>query len=150
MTTDTISLRVERLIPGSVQEVFDAWLNPDQLRRWMVPSPGMTAPRVTVDARVGGKFHITMESNGRQIPHDGEYRVIDRPRKLVFTWISEPAGNSLVTVEFHEAGARSTRIVLTHEQLPSQKAADAHRGGWTGILTALEQAFSGGESGVRH
>jgi uncharacterized protein YndB with AHSA1/START domain len=138
MATDEISLTVERVIPGPIDQVFDAWLNPDQLQRWMTP-----VPRATVDPRVGGRFHITMGAQGREIAHDGEYRVIDRPNRLVFTWISEPAGRSLVTVEFQKLDERSTRIALTHEQLPSAKARDSHRGGWTGILEAMARAFGG-------
>jgi uncharacterized protein YndB with AHSA1/START domain len=44
----------------------------------------MTVPKTTVDARVGGRFHILMKNDKGEIPHDGEYRVIDRWNKLVF------------------------------------------------------------------
>ena len=141
ISADETSLTVERVIPGPIDQVFDAWLNPDQLQRWMTPGPGMTVPRATVDPRVGGRFHITMGMQGREIAHDGEYRVIDRPNRLVFTWISEPAGHSLVTIDFKKIDERTTRIALTHEQLPSVKARDSHRGGWSGILEALARAF---------
>jgi uncharacterized protein YndB with AHSA1/START domain len=50
--TETFALEVERVIPGSIDKVFDAWLDPDQLKRWMTPGPGMSAPRVTVDQSV--------------------------------------------------------------------------------------------------
>jgi uncharacterized protein YndB with AHSA1/START domain len=109
--TDSLSLQVERVIPGPIEAVFDAWLDADSLKRWMTPGPGMTVPVATTDPRIGGRFHIVMRHDGRDIPHDGEYRVIDRPTKLVFTWISEPAGNTLVTIDFQ---TRAVEIARDH------------------------------------
>lgn len=140
--TETFALEVERVIPGSIDKVFDAWLDPDQLKRWMTPGPGMSAPRVTVDPKVGGRFHITMKKDQNEIPHDGEYRVIDRPNKLVFTWVSAPAGDTLVTVRFQKVSETSTKVVLVHERLATAQSRDGHQGGWGGILDALARAFA--------
>ena len=135
-------LRMERVISGAIDRVFDAWLDPDSLKKWMRPGPGMTVPRVTVDARVGGKYLIVMANPDREIPHHGEYEVIDRPKRLVFTWVSEPAGDSLVTVEFAKVSDTRTRVVLSHEKLPSAQSRDGHRDGWEVILEALDGAFA--------
>jgi uncharacterized protein YndB with AHSA1/START domain len=140
--TETYSLQVERVIPGPIENVFDAWLDPDSVKAWMRPGPGMTVPSVRIDPRVGGKYLIVMSSPDREIPHEGEYRVIERPNRLVFTWVSEPAGNSLVTVAFHRLTDASTRVVLTHEKLPNEASRDGHRGGWQVILEALERAIA--------
>jgi len=140
--TDSLSLQVERTIPGPIDAVFDAWLDPAKLKQIMRPGPGMTVPDATTEPRVGGTFHIIMQAGDRQIPHDGEYRVIDRPTRLVFTWVSEPAGNSVVTIDFKKLTDTSTRVTLTHEQLQTESSRDAHRGGWSGILEALEQSVA--------
>lgn len=136
-TIRTHALSVERTIPGPIDAVFDAWLNADTLKKFMTPGPGMSVPTATTDPRVGGRFHIIMKDADREIPHDGEYRVIDRPHRLVFTWVSEPAGNSIVTLDFHRLTERSTRVTLTHEKLASEMSRDGHRGGWTAILESL-------------
>jgi uncharacterized protein YndB with AHSA1/START domain len=138
----TESLEVERLIPATIERVFDAWLDADSVKKWMRPGPGMTVPRVNIDARVGGKYLIVMASPEREIPHEGEYRVIDRPNRLVFTWVSEPAGDSLVTVLFEQASGESTRVVLKHEKLPNEQSRDGHRNGWGAILEALERSLA--------
>jgi uncharacterized protein YndB with AHSA1/START domain len=140
--TDTHSLRVERTIPGPIDAVFDAWLDADTLKRFMTPGPGMTVPAATTEPHVGGRFRIVMKAADREIPHDGEYRVIDRPRRLVFTWVSEPAGHSLVTIDFEKLSDRSTRVTLTHEKLASAESRDGHRNGWTAILESLERAVA--------
>lgn len=140
--TVTQSLEVERLIPATIERVFDAWLDAESIKEWMRPGPGMTVPRATIDARVGGKYLIVMANPEREIPHEGEYRVIDRPNRLVFTWVSEPAGNSVVTVLFEKVSGESTRVVLRHEKLPDEQSRDGHRSGWGTILEMLERAFA--------
>ena len=75
------------------------------------------------------------------VRHTGIYQIIERPRRLAFTWNSIHAGenDSLVTVEFLASGD-STEIVLTHERLPSDALA-GHNGGWTDILNGLARSM---------
>lgn len=138
-TTDTHSLQVERTIPAPIDAVFDAWLDAAMLKTWMTPGPGMSVPSASTDPRVGGRYLIVMKAGDREIPHEGEYRIIDRPNKLVFTWVSAPAGNTIVTVDFQKLSDRSTKVTLTHERLGSTDSRDGHQKGWAGILEALEQ-----------
>ncbi|MFN2567322.1 MAG: SRPBCC domain-containing protein, partial [Gemmatimonadaceae bacterium] len=50
------------------------------------------------------------------------------------------AGESVVTVEFHEQG-RSTEVVLRHEGLPTEKEIADHQHGWNGCLDKLKKAL---------
>jgi len=134
----TGKLVVRRTIAATVDELFDAWLDPDSLAQWM--HPGTTTPStVRVDARVGGSFEVVMHYDAGPKRHTGEYRVIERNRKLVFTWISDATHHTetLVTVEFNAALDR-TEIVLTHERLPDHEAGIKHNNGWTMALELLE------------
>jgi uncharacterized protein YndB with AHSA1/START domain len=127
-------LVVRRMIAAPAKDLFDAWLDAKAMAIWM--KPGDTAHSdVTVDARVGGRFEIVMHTSNGAIPHRGVYEVIDRPRRLVFTWNSPYAGehDSLVTVDFL-AKAGGTEVVVTHEKLPTEVAVGQHREGWTGCL----------------
>jgi uncharacterized protein YndB with AHSA1/START domain len=142
MTTQH-SLTVERVVPGPIDDVFDAWLDPARLSQWMTPGPGMSVPVAEVDPVVGGRFRIVMRAGDRDLPHEGEYRVIERPTRLVFTWTSEPAGkDTLVSIVFTRLADAETRVSLTHERFTSESARDNHRQGWGGILDALAQRFS--------
>lgn len=129
-------LVVRRTIPATAEELFDAWLDPQALAVWMRPG---TIRRTTarVDARVGGRYEIVMEADDRSIPHTGEYRLLDRPRRLVFTWHSPHTGgrDTLVTVDFQPV-AQHTEVVITHEWLPDAEL-EGHRRGWTGALDML-------------
>ena len=73
--------------------------------------------------------------------HRGRYLEIDRPRRLVFTWVSPGTGGteSVVSLEFTAAGPASeeTDLRLVHERLPSDEARTGHAGGWSSILDRL-------------
>ena len=109
---------VRRTIAATAEELFDAWLDPEALAEWMRPGT-IQRTEARVDPRVGGQYEIVMHGDADPIPHRGVYRVIDRPRRLVFTWNSPYAGanDSLVTVDFRLSG-KGTEVVITHERLP--------------------------------
>ncbi|MBL8832775.1 MAG: SRPBCC domain-containing protein [Rhodospirillales bacterium] len=133
------AIMVRREIKAPAADLFDAWLDPELLAQWM--RPGDFAPaRVKNDPRVGGSFEISMQSAcGDGILHTGVYRKIDRPRVLVFTWISvhTQERETLVTVTFNRRGPSATEIVITHEMLPTADAASKHAGGWGSLLEKL-------------
>ena len=133
---------VRRTIAATVDELFDAWLDPESLAQWM--HPFQTARSTArVDARVGGAFEVIMHTDSGLLRHHGEYRVIERNRKLQFTWISKHTrdADSLVTVEFRVLEG-ATEIVLTHEGLPDHDAGLGHGKGWTAALELLAGLFA--------
>ena len=138
------TLRLERAFAATPEEVFDAWTNPEVLARWWAARPTWTSPGCEVDLRVGGRYVLRMrdEESGELHVVGGEYREVDRPRRLVYTWCWESADGlhpghvSLVTVEFIAAGS-STTVVLEHTGLASEESRARHRAGWTGTLDNL-------------
>ena len=132
---------VKRTIPATVDELFDAWLDPESLAQWMRPGTAAHST-VSVDARVGGAFEIVMNYDAGAKRHYGEYRVIERNKKLVFTWYSDATHHTetLVTVEFR-AASDNTEIVLTHERMPDHEAGLKHINGWTMALELLEASL---------
>jgi uncharacterized protein YndB with AHSA1/START domain len=131
-----VAVVVRRRIAASPAELFDAWLDPQALAIWMRPS-GIRRTTATSDARVGGRYEILMEGEQTTHPHHGVYRLIDRPRRLVFTWISNATEGreTLVTVDFQPHG-ELTEVVVTHERLP-EGASASHTEGWTSALARL-------------
>jgi uncharacterized protein YndB with AHSA1/START domain len=136
---------VRRPIAASPAELFDAWLDPQALATWMRPS-GIRRTTATTDARVGGRYEILMEGEQTTYPHHGVYRLIDRPRRLVFTWISgaTEGRETLVTVDFLPRGDL-TEVVVTHERLP-EGAGESHIEGWTSALARLAEPGAGATS----
>lgn len=135
MNLQTVTIR--RMLPASCEEVFDAWLAADGMRDWMRPGP-VTSCEVELEPRVGGNFRIVMAVHGAQIVNTGEFRVLQRPAKLQFTWVSSRWGyqETLVTVELYPREAHC-EIVLTHERFPLEHSAEQLVTGWTHILEKL-------------
>ena len=132
-------LVVRKTIAASPEEVFAHWVDADSMTRWMCPGD-VTHARTRLDVRVGGRFEIVMAGPRGEVVHTGTYRLIDPPRKLVFTWISVNTDEkeTLVTVELF-ARSPGTEVVLTHEDLPD-RTFEAHRNGWGSILGRLAAA----------
>lgn len=131
-------LRIVRILPAPPEEVFEAWTNTQSLKQWMCPG-STTVPTAELDVRVGGQFRIVMRDQGGDYIHTGEYREIDAPNRLVFTWVSATTRGrpTLVTIEFRAHGAEETEMVLTHEQLPDEDSFSKHQRGWGQIATKL-------------
>jgi uncharacterized protein YndB with AHSA1/START domain len=139
MTASSITVR--RTIAASAEEIFDAWLDAESLATWMQPGETQRTTART-DARVGGSYEVVMHWPNEQILHRGTYQKIERPHRLVFTWISPATEQreTLVNVELHARGD-ATEVVVTHERLPEREAA-SHEQGWTEALALLANTFS--------
>lgn len=135
---------LRRVIRAPVARVFAAWSDPVTLATFMRPaSCGFNNADVQVDFRVGGAFRIVMKTDDRQIPHSGVYQVIKPNEQLVFTWVSQYAGeDSVVTIDFRAIG-EATELVLRHRRLPNEAEGLNHTGGWNDILGNLDEALTG-------
>jgi uncharacterized protein YndB with AHSA1/START domain len=147
MTSET-GLRIERSFDASPEEVFDAWTNPEVLRRWWAVHPDGSTPVAEVDLQVGGRYRLSMEApDGTRHTVGGEYNEVKRPNRLVYSWqweldSGEIGHISTVTVEFHERGG-STDVVLEHTGLPDSDSRDRHAHGWAACLdTFRARGFS--------
>lgn len=133
------SLRIERRFDATPEEVFDAWTSPEVLRRWWAVHPDGSTPVAEVDLRVGGRYRLMMEQpDGTKHTVGGEYREVNRPNRLVYSWrweldSGEPGHESVVTVSFNADGER-TRLVLEHTELESADSRDRHAQGWNACL----------------
>lgn len=138
--TDTdLTLSISRVIPAPPEQVFDAWLDAEMLKKFMQPGPGMTTPETTADAREGGRFDLIMKNGDDELPHGGVYQVIDRPNRIVFSWESPfSVEGSTVTLDFRPEGD-GTHVTLTHVRFPNEESRDNHAGGWTAILARLAE-----------
>jgi uncharacterized protein YndB with AHSA1/START domain len=136
--TDEYSLTVGREIAAPAEDLFDAWLDAQSLASWLKPS-GVRETRAETDPRVGGTFRIVMVDDESSDVHNGTYREIDRPRRLVFTW-SSPATRfreSIVTVTFQPSSKSSTLVEIHQVGLPDEEARASHHAGWSDALREL-------------
>ena len=136
-------VQIRRRVKARAEQIFDLWTKPDLMVRWMSPFPGAVDCKASCDLRPGGAFSLVMLSRESSREVSGTYVEIDRPRKLVFTWIGPLTNNvnTLVTVELNPDGDE-TDLVLTHERLPTPAIVEGHTRGWENILGHLADAVS--------
>ena len=141
-TMTELSLETSRVINASREALFDAWLNPEMLAKFMTPGPDMSVPEATTDPQEGGRFLVVMRAGDQDMPHKGTYKTIDRPNRLAFTWESPFSSleDSTVTLDFEDADG-GTNVTLRHVRFESEESRDNHKAGWGAILDALAAAF---------
>ena len=140
MTTD-LSLKVTRRIPAPASNLYNAWLDPDMLVRFICPSHGMGVKSAETDPTVGGKYSIVMLGQSGEIPHWGEYLELTPHTKMVFTWESDfSIKGSTVTLTFEEVDG-ATDVTLVHDRFLNEEMRDNHEKGWTSILTKLSETL---------
>ena len=144
---EKIEARVTHRMKASAERVYDAWLNPAQARMWMAASLrsfGLAGDiqRVEIDARVGGKFFFSDLRDGTEARHWGSYLELDRPRKIVFTWIvdeSEEEDPSVVTLTI-EPEADGCVATIVHElDAKWSEFISQTESGWARMLQAVDE-----------
>jgi uncharacterized protein YndB with AHSA1/START domain len=87
--------------------VFDAWTNPDLVRRWLLGPDGWSMPVCEIDARPGGRYRYVWkhDADGSEMGMSGTYIEVKRPERIVSTetfdeaWYPGEGRNTLVLVE---------------------------------------------------
>lgn len=142
--TSERELVVTRTIDGPVQIVFDAWTQPELLRRWWVPrSVPITLLSVEMDVRVGGTYRLVFEVDPTTtMAFFGRYLEVSPPSRLVWT-NEEGEGDAVVTTVTFDEDQGRTRLVV-HDLYPSKDALDdaiasEATPGWAEMLDQLDE-----------
>ena len=138
-------VEIVRVIKASRQRVFDALTRPEIIQQWFGPET-MTVPDAGADARVDGKYHITMQGSPapgaeeRTARVEGRYTLVDPYDAIAFTWIATwaPGEESLVTITLRDVEG-GTEMKLVHEGFASDGSRDGHSKGWSGGLDKLQR-----------
>jgi uncharacterized protein YndB with AHSA1/START domain len=131
---DELRFEIERLIPASAAELYDAWTDPARLSDWFAPNEGMPT-EATIDLRIGGGYRL--ELGGATV--SGSYIEIVPGERLAFTWswAHEPElPDMLVTVDFLPAHG-GTLLRVVHERFASAEDRDNHGWSWEQNLGRL-------------
>lgn len=93
---------------------------------------------------MGGTFSFVVNRQGVEIDHVGEYLVIARPRRLVFTWATPDSlpDKSRVIVEITPLPV-GCELTLTHEMAPGWAAFTGQAAAsWVQMLHALARTLA--------
>lgn len=132
-------LLIQRTFNAPAALVFRIWEDRDQRLRWWGPKD-FACTAFEHDFRVGGKWRARIESSTQKSWMTGEYREIERNKRLVFTFAwadhpDQPKDQTLVTVDFREENGCT---IQTFHQSPFAKVEtrDSHVGGWQSLFDA--------------
>jgi len=135
----TTEITVTRTIPASPAEVFDAWL--DESRPG---SPWFGVARAIVQPVVDGLFYHSVQFEGHDWAHYGRFTVLDRPRRIEHTWMSEATrGLESVVILTIEPQAGQALVKLRHVNVPDDELGRSHQEGWGFMLDAIVGRFTG-------
>ena len=118
-------------------EVFNAWTQAEALKAWFAPGP-MTTPEAEMDARVGGRYKITLEEpDGTRHTATGVFEEVVPYERLVFTWRWTRGTEDLrVTITFKPEG-KATQLTIVLDGFTNEESRAKTRQGWTGCLEKL-------------
>jgi uncharacterized protein YndB with AHSA1/START domain len=126
---DTIVQEITIRAPAA--RVFEAFTNPDARARWWSVPGRFKTTNVVSDLRPGGRWVMRgTRADGEPFTIQGEYRVVEPPSLVEFTWLPDwqpDATESLIRVEFSEIDG-ATRVRLTHSGLATERSRASHRG----------------------
>jgi len=145
---DTGTVRVERTFEAPVEAVFDAWTNPEVLKRWWKADPAHEVTIAALDVRAGGAYRLEMrvpDPDRDDMVVYGTYREVSRPDRLVYSWAWEGTGpyanhESEVAVTFAEHEPGRTTVTIEHAGLLDEDSRANHARGWNGVLDSFARS----------
>jgi uncharacterized protein YndB with AHSA1/START domain len=155
--TKNTALIITRVFDAPRNLVWKAWTDPELVKRWWGPKE-YTAPVVSIDLRVGGKYLYAMRGpDGKDIWSAGEYREVVPPERIVATDNFADEHGTIVPASYYgmtgewpaelvasmsfadEKG--KTKFTLRHEGLPRGEMTEGAKDGWNESFDKLEKVL---------
>jgi len=130
----------EIVIKAPAERIFEALTDPAERIKWWGAEGRFQTTHMESDLHPGGKWMMRGNGvGGRPFTVMGEYRQIEPPRLLIFTWLPDWQGDAVETLVRFELTENSglTTVRLTHSGLTTESSRLSHKG-WPQILTWLQ------------
>ena len=154
MTQDTQqAIVIERVLDAPREQVWQAWTDPEQLKKWWGPK-GFTAPSLQSVVREGGTYLWSMQSpEGETYWSTGTFEeVVPHERLVVTDSFADEQGNVVppshygmtgdhpmegrIIVTFEDV-AGNTKLTVRYEGMPPSEIRDMAETGWNETLDKL-------------
>jgi uncharacterized protein YndB with AHSA1/START domain len=135
----------EVTIKASAERIFAALTRPEELLKWWAAEGKFQILHAECDLQPGGKWRMQVAgkcaTEASVSTVYGEYRTIDPPRVLTYTWIREHEDypETLVRWDLAENDGYTT-VRVTHSGLVSESLR-ARNSGWPVIVALLQAHF---------
>ena len=134
------SIEIVREIRAAPEVVFRALTDRADLVAWWGAKTEWWMANAEADPRPGGRYRFEFANTaGQTVWIEGEYRVVNPPRRIVQTWNASMYPGLANVVEFVlEPVPAGTRLTVRHSGLATSLAALAdYESGWVEVLLKL-------------
>lgn len=160
--TETYDLTVTRVFGAPVEDVWKAWTESAQVKRWWGPH-GFTVPVADMDVREGGRSLVCMrapkEYGGQDLYNTWTYRKVQPHQRIEFILnFADKDGNKLDpatlglppgiphdvphVITFNRAGDGRTEMTIIEYGYTSRQAHDQSKAGLDQVLDKLAATFA--------
>jgi uncharacterized protein YndB with AHSA1/START domain len=134
------TVRLHRVLTAPPERVYRAFIDPDAMARWLPPN-GFTGKVHSMDARVGGRFHMSFThfASGKSHGFGGEFLELVPGKRLRYTdRFDDPnlPGTITVTVSL-KAVSCGTELSIEQEGVPDVIPSEMCYLGWQESLRSL-------------
>jgi uncharacterized protein YndB with AHSA1/START domain len=136
------TVRLHRVLRAPPERVYRAFLNPDAMAKWLPPH-GFTGKVHELDARVGGRYHMSFTNftTGQGHSFGGEYLELVPNERIRHTDVFDDPnlpGTMQVTVSLQPVPC-GTELNIVQEGIPEVIPLEACYLGWQESLALLAQ-----------
>lgn len=160
----THNVVVTRLFDASIEQVWNAWSDPEQVMQWWGPT-GFTSPRAEMDFREGGTSLVCMrapqEYGGQDMYNTWTYQKIAPMQQIEFVQhFSDERGTQVDpstlglppgvryevphSVTFQAVGDNQTEMTVTEYGYPSEEIVAISKAGMEQCLDKMAALVEGG------
>lgn len=132
---------VRRFFAAPRELVWRAWTEPDLFRRWIGPRY-LENTLVEMDVRVGGTYRFVQTApDGGTHAFRGEYLEVDRPHRLVSTFVYEPMpdASAVDTLVLEEAEGGTLALITSRHASIETRDGHVAAGMEGGMLEGFER-----------
>ena len=129
-----MKITVETTIAAAIEQVWQAWNTPDDIKQWNAASDDWHTTKSAVDLRVGGAFSYRMEAKDGTMGFDfvGTYTKVVEPKL-----IESALGERTLVVEF-TSGPEGVTVRETFDAATTHSI-EQQRDGWQAILNNFKK-----------
>lgn len=146
------TVEMSKNFPVSVERLFEAWNEPEQLKQWWHPLNNHLE-NVKNDLKEGGTIEYEFENHKLHI--SGNYKQVSKNEKLVYSWNWEledehlKNGEYILSIDFIPE-QNGSRLQIRQEGFSDETATKPHKEGWDQGLASLEEFLSQQASGTQN